>query len=72
MRQKRVIFDACTGKQCERVEKIFGEELSEDLWILGDSATRIKNKGNYVLQPLLPNKVGMNIIAKLNELQMIM
>lgn len=68
MKRMYITFAACTGKQCERVEKIFGEELSSDIWILGDSATRIKHKGNYIYQSLLPNKIGLDIIAKLNEI----
>ena len=45
MQQKGVAFALCTGKQCERVEELFGEQV-HDFWILGDSATRIKHVGN--------------------------
>ncbi|EPH97008.1 HAD hydrolase, family IIB [Enterococcus faecalis 13-SD-W-01] len=68
MEQKDVVFAACTGKQCERVEELFGPELSKNIWILGDSATRIKHNGKYVYQSLLPNNVGKNIIKKLDEI----
>lgn len=40
MQDQGVHFALCTGKQCERVEELFGEEAG-DFWILGDSATRI-------------------------------
>ena len=62
-----VYFAACTGKQCERVEELFGEE-TKDIWILGDSATRIKHEGNYVYESLLPNQIGRNIIEKLDAI----
>ncbi|MGM0124725.1 hypothetical protein IGI37_002119 [Enterococcus sp. AZ194] len=61
-------FAPCTGKQCERVEELFGPELSKDLWILGDSATRIKHNGEFVYQSLLPNKIGLSIIEKLEKI----
>ncbi|WP_099224834.1 HAD family hydrolase [Listeria costaricensis] len=68
MKEKGVQFAPCTGKQCERVEAIFGEEDTKDLWILGDSATRIKRNGEYVYESLLPNELGQRIIAKLEEI----
>lgn len=68
MQQKGVVFAACTGKQCERVEELFGPELSKNVWILGDSATRIKHNGKYVYESLLPNHIGRNIIKKLEEI----
>lgn len=63
-----IYFAPCTGKQCERVEELFGEELSKNLWILGDSATRIKHNNEYVYESLLPNKLGIQIIKKLEEI----
>ncbi len=68
MQQKGVVFAVCTGKQGERVEELFGEELCQDLWILGDSATRIKHKGQYVYQSLLKNTLGLTIIEKLEQI----
>lgn len=68
MNEKDVVFAACTGKQCERVEELFGEEFTEDIWILGDSATRIKHNGRYVYESLLPNQLGLDIITKLEEI----
>ncbi len=44
MNKQDVSFAACTGKQCERVEELFGDEI-KNIWILGDSATRIKREG---------------------------
>lgn len=68
MNEKEVVFAACTGKQCERVEELFGEELSRNIWILGDSATRIKHNGEYVYESLLKNELGVSIIEKLEEI----
>ena len=64
MKEAGVAFAACTGKQCERVEELFGEAAA-DVWILGDSATRIKHQGEYIFESLLPNELGRRIIAKL-------
>jgi HAD superfamily hydrolase (TIGR01484 family) len=49
-----------TGKQCERVEELFGDD-ADDLWILGESATRIKHNGEFVYESLLSNKLGLEI-----------
>lgn len=64
MQQQGVAFALCTGKQCERVEELFGEQV-RDFWILGDSATRIKHDGEYVYQSLIKNALGREIIATL-------
>lgn len=68
MDEQNIYFAPCTGKQCERVEELFGPEFSKDLWILGDSATRIKHKDEYIYESLLPNKVGTEILKKLEEI----
>lgn len=62
-----VAFAPVTGKQCERVEELFGED-ARDFWILGDSATRIKHNGTYVYESLLPNSLGMEMIRMLEEI----
>ncbi len=67
MAKKEVVFAACTGKQCERVEELFGEE-AKNIWILGDSATRIKYNGEYVYESLLANHLGKEIIQKLETI----
>lgn len=59
-------FAACTGKQCERVEELFGEE-NKDIWILGDSATRIKHNGTFEYQSLISNPLGQEIINTLQK-----
>lgn len=66
MANKGVHFAACTGKQCERVEELFGE-YSKDIWIVGDSATRIKHNGEFAFQSLINNALGLEIINTLQE-----
>lgn len=66
MTSRGVHFAACTGKQCERVEELFGE-YSKDIWIVGDSATRIKRNDNFAFQSLIDNATGKAIINKLEE-----
>ena len=66
MDEKKVAFAPCTGKQCERVEALFGEH-AKDFWILGDSATRIKKNGQFVYESLIKNELGLALIEKLGE-----
>ncbi|AQY52189.1 HAD-superfamily hydrolase [Listeria weihenstephanensis FSL R9-0317] len=70
MLDKNVAFAPCTGKQCDRVEQIFGPEDSRDLWILGDSASRIKRNGEFVYESLIKNEMGLAIIAKLEAIRL--
>ncbi|MFS0560729.1 HAD-IIB family hydrolase [Terribacillus sp. 179-K 1B1 HS] len=60
MKENGVIFAACTGKQCERVEELF--EGHSDIWVLGDSATRIKNDGELIRDFPLDKKLGIDLI----------
>lgn len=69
MKEKGVVFAPVTGKQCERVEELFGED-ADDLWILGDSATRIKHNGEFVYESLLSNQLGLEIIQLLEEISL--
>jgi len=64
MKRKNVHFAICTGKQCERVEELFGDDV-HDFWVLGDSAARIKHKNEYVYQSLIKNQLGQDIISTL-------
>ncbi|KMT39057.1 HAD family hydrolase [Melissococcus plutonius] len=68
MKENNITFATCTGKQCERVEEVFGSQFSRDLYILGDSATRIKHHGEYIYESLLQNEIGKNIIKKLETI----
>ncbi|MCL6323766.1 HAD-IIB family hydrolase [Pectobacterium polaris] len=66
MKEKNVRFAVCTGKQCERVEALFGDD-AKDIWILGDSATRIKYQGEYVYQSLIKNRLALSLIGVLES-----
>lgn len=67
MQQQGVTFAPCTGKQCERVEELFGDN-AQHFYILGDSATRIKHNNKLLYQSLLNNQLGMQIIKRLKSL----
>ena len=69
MKEKGVVFAPVTGKQCERIEELFGDD-ADDLWILGDSATRIKHNKKFVYESLLSNKLGLEIIHLLEEISL--
>ena len=64
MANENVHFVACTGKQCERVEELFGD-YSQHIWIVGDSATAIKFNGEFVYRSFLTNDLGQRIIKTL-------
>jgi len=65
--EKEIAFGVVTGKQTERVEELFGD-LSKKIWILGDSASRIKFNGKFEFQQLIPNAQGKQLIQKLEEI----
>lgn len=64
MKQRGITFVACTGKQCERVEALF-DGVGEDIWILGDSATRIKKAGQVIKDFTIEHSVAMQAIEKI-------
>lgn len=63
MKQQGIQFAACTGKQCERVEELF--EGFEEIWILGDSATRIKRNGEVVQEFTLARELALQSIEEI-------
>lgn len=66
MKEQGIAFAACTGKQCERVEKLF-EDVGEGIWILGDSATRIKRDGQLMREFILEQKLAQQAIRSITE-----
>ena len=52
MKEKGVKFAPCTGRQCEHVEELLGDH-AKDFLILGDSAARIKYKGEAYINHCL-------------------
>jgi len=68
MVKQDVHFAACTGKQCQRVEELFGE-YSKNIWIVGDSATCIKFNGKDIYQSFIQNELGLRIIKTLESVK---
>lgn len=68
MYERDVHFAPCTGKQCERVEELFGDD-AQDMWILGDSATRIMHGGEVVYASYLDREIGLELIAQIEAMQ---
>jgi Cof subfamily protein (haloacid dehalogenase superfamily) len=66
MAKQNVHFVACTGKQSERVEELFGA-YSDKIWIVGDSATAIKHNGKFVYRSFIQNALGQRIIKTLEQ-----
>ncbi|CAM3997239.1 HAD hydrolase family protein [Saccharibacillus endophyticus] len=65
MQKQGVQFAACTGKQCERVEELF--EGFDGIWILGDSATRIKRDGKVVQEFALARELALESVAEIED-----
>lgn len=61
MNEEDVVFVPCSGKQCERIEELFGS-YAASLYIVGDSAARIKHKGEYIYEKLLDASLAKEII----------
>ncbi|OCG03108.1 HAD-IIB family hydrolase [Gilliamella sp. wkB112] len=66
MAAQGVNFAACTGKQCDRVEELFGK-YSEKIWIVGDSATTIKFNSEFIYRSFIKNELGREIIQTLEQ-----
>ncbi|UPK41512.1 HAD-IIB family hydrolase [Paenibacillus pabuli] len=66
MERKGVTFVACTGKQCERVEKLFGEH-GKGIWILGDSAARVKKDGHVVKEFSIERDLALQAIDRIQN-----
>ncbi|KAA8745608.1 Cof-type HAD-IIB family hydrolase [Paenibacillus sp. UASWS1643] len=66
MQQKGVTFVACTGKQCERVEKLF-DEHGKGVWILGDSAARIKKDGEVIKEFSMNKDLALKAIDRIQD-----
>lgn len=66
MDARGILFVPCTGKQCERVEILFEGHL-EDLWIVGDSATRIKRNGEVIYEEDIPQEISTALLEALED-----
>jgi len=66
--ERGIAFAVVTGKQTERVGEVLGAD-SQDVWILGDSASRITYNGEVKYQSLIDNALGLQVIATLEAIQ---
>ncbi|AZK47542.1 Cof-type HAD-IIB family hydrolase [Paenibacillus lentus] len=66
MQKKGITFVACTGKQCERVEKLFGEH-GKGMWILGDSAAKIKKDGEVIREFTIHRELAQKSIELIDS-----
>lgn len=57
----------CTGKQNERVDAIVGD-LAKDLFIIGDSASRIKINGMNIYAKTFSNQLGQDLIKSIKQI----
>ncbi|HCU9804558.1 TPA: Cof-type HAD-IIB family hydrolase [Staphylococcus aureus] len=57
----------CTGKQNERVDAIVGD-LAKDLFIIGDSASRIKINGMSIYTKTFSNQLGFEVIETIKAI----
>lgn len=67
MSEKGIKFVFCTGKQCERVEALVGD-LANDVYIIGDSATKVKYNKQVLYKAVIENKLGKKIINDLSSI----
>lgn len=67
LKENQIAFGVCTGKSSARVETLF-PEISDEIWILGDSATRIKYQGKCIYEQLLDNQIALALIARLQAI----
>lgn len=58
LKEKQITFGVCTGKSSARVEALF-PEINDEIWILADSATRIKYQGKFLYEQLLDNQIAL-------------
>ncbi|MCG7338686.1 HAD family hydrolase [Staphylococcus sp. ACRSN] len=69
MLSKGIEFVFCTGKQCERVEALVGD-LAKDLYIIGDSATKIKHNNEILYKATVSNTLGQKIIKNITRIDL--
>lgn len=67
LKENQIDFGVCTGKSSARVEELF-TEISDEIWILADSATRIKYQGKFLYEQLLDNQIALALISRLQAI----
>ncbi|MGT9231293.1 HAD family hydrolase, partial [Enterococcus faecalis] len=66
LKDKGIRFAFCTGKQNERVDAIVGD-LTNDLFIIGDSASRIKINDMNIYAKTFSNQLGLELIKTIKH-----
>ncbi|UDI77071.1 Cof-type HAD-IIB family hydrolase [Staphylococcus taiwanensis] len=67
LRDKDIRFAFCTGKQNERVDAIVGD-LTKDVFIIGDSASRIKINDMNIYAKTFSNQLGLELIKAIKHI----
>ncbi|BFL66528.1 hypothetical protein SKB0123_00560 [Staphylococcus capitis] len=67
LRDRDIRFAFCTGKQNERVDAIVGD-LTKDLFIIGDSASRIKINDMNIYTKTFNNQLGLELIKTIKQI----
>ncbi|MBE7355561.1 Cof-type HAD-IIB family hydrolase [Staphylococcus haemolyticus] len=67
LRDKDIRFAFCTGKQNERVDAIVGD-LTKDVFIIGDSASRIKINDMNIYAKTFNNQLGLELIKTIKQI----
>ncbi|MFU0761785.1 Cof-type HAD-IIB family hydrolase [Staphylococcus pasteuri] len=67
LKDKGIRFAFCTGKQNERVDAIVGD-LTKDLFIIGDSASRIKINDMNIYAKTFSNQLGLELIQTIKHI----
>lgn len=67
LKDKGIRFAFCTGKQNERVDAIVGD-LTQDVFIIGDSASRIKINDINIYAKTFSNQLGLQLIKRIKHI----
>lgn len=67
LRDKDIRFAFCTGKQNERVDALVGD-LTKDVFIIGDSASRIKINDVNIYAKTFSNQLGIELIKTIKHI----
>ncbi|MDY4021408.1 Cof-type HAD-IIB family hydrolase [Staphylococcus borealis] len=67
LKDKGIRFAFCTGKQNERVDANVGD-LTQDVFIIGDSASRIKINDMNIYAKTFSNQLGLQLIKRIKHI----
>ncbi|MBE7347637.1 HAD family hydrolase [Staphylococcus epidermidis] len=67
LKKKDIRLAFCTGKQNERVDAIVGD-LTKDLFVIGDSASRIKINGHHIYAKTFSHHLGLDLVKTIKDI----